>query len=179
MEVCFVTDADYIKRRSQFIVNNVIAFKIGKLIIYLWYLWLCLLMILKLLFYREIDISLGICILIVSPMVIFLINIISTLKRNELPHTILRLQSIFYHCNIDTFTNEIMKIKFNSETYDVNYLNKTRFRKYKNIHKVYITNQVIYYKRFYVDKNAISETEFNELVEFLNQKIPSHKIKHK
>jgi hypothetical protein len=177
MEVCFITDADYIKRRSQFIVNNVIAFKIGKLIIYLWYLWLCLLMILKLLFYREIDISLGICILIVSPMAIFLINIISTLKRNELPHTILYLQSIFYHCNIDTFTNEIMKIKFNSETYDVNYLNKTRFRKYKNIHKVYITNQVIYYKRFYVDKNSISEIEFNQLVEFLYQKTPSRKIK--
>jgi hypothetical protein len=179
MEVCFITDADYLKRRSQFIVNNVIAFKIGKLIIYLWYLWLCLSMIWELLFYWEINISLGISILIVSPMVISLINIISTLKRNELPNTILHLQSIFYHCNINTLINGTMNIKFNSETYDVDFLSKTRFHKYKSIHKVYITNQAIYYKRFYVDKNSISEMEFDKLVEFLNQKIPSHKIKRK
>jgi len=70
-----------------------------------------------------------------------------------------------------------MTIKFDYESYKVDFFDKQRRRSYKECKKVIITDNVILINdRTYIEKELISEIKFKELILMLKDKMPNERI---
>lgn len=69
---------------------------------------------------------------------------------------------------------------FYDSTYVLTYtgLKKARERKYKRIHKLYITDDIIYDGwALYIERAYMSEEEYNYVIQFLKSKVPENRIR--
>jgi hypothetical protein len=83
---------------------------------------------------------------------------------------------IVYHAKFKDIENEHMIVQFNTDVLEVSYFAKHRKIKYCDLSKVIISDEYIIIRNCYIDKEYVSDEEFNEINKIILEKVPKSSI---
>jgi len=174
MEIQMEINNDYIQRKLSFIMNTWKKELVRSIRICQIYLVISLLIGVVIMWLDE-KIYISLIIMYLLYIIVFLLY--KPFVKGKTPRYIFYLRNYIYNHDIKKDVEGIMTIKFDYESYKVDFFDKQRRRSYKECKKVIITDNVILINdRTYIEKELISEIKFKELILMLKDKMPNERI---